>query len=295
MKEIDFRDRVPTHPGRVKLTPVAGAEDTYTMERADLPIEPGTPIDKAMYESIIQSRLTGRYYSLDVDRIAVGQSADINTNPIPASGWVNSNFSLSTNGGYVARVDEGYGNYPSYAFDGNDGTSWVGAQNKTEHWLSLELPGAITAKKIALKVQVERPTNTPTIKIEGSNNNSTWLTLLTINETQTAAKEYTLNSPGEYKYYRVHLTYTAANTPEIYTFAIIQYAVNQYNSSYTIASGVPSKWTTGQRVTVQVSSAANTLSVISNTLNGVKVNTILQSGRRYELRYNGTTFDAKEV
>lgn len=295
MREVNFVDRVPTHAGRMLLKPVAGMPDTFTLERADEPTVEGTPLDKATLDSIIKSRLTGRYYMLGVSRDYVGESSNINTNPIPASGWVNSNFALSTNGNYVARVNEGYGNYPSFAFDGNKDTSWVGAQERTEHWLSIELPAAITAKKISLKVQVERPSYAPTITIEGSNNNATWSTLLTITGTQSTETEYTLTTTGEYKYYRVHLTYAGANTPEIYTFGITQYVVNQYANRFSIVEGVPSEWTSGQRITVQSPSTANAFGVISNTFNGVAVNTILQPSRRYELRYNGTSFDAKEV
>lgn len=41
-----MKDRTPKYPGRVKLTPVSGAEDVYDLVRADEPIEPGTPINK---------------------------------------------------------------------------------------------------------------------------------------------------------------------------------------------------------------------------------------------------------
>ncbi len=41
-----MKDRLPKHPGRVKLTPVAGAEDLFDMVRADEPEEAGTPINK---------------------------------------------------------------------------------------------------------------------------------------------------------------------------------------------------------------------------------------------------------
>ena len=49
---IEVLDRVPTYPGRVKLIPVAGQENTYDMVRADEPIEVGTPINKALFTSI---------------------------------------------------------------------------------------------------------------------------------------------------------------------------------------------------------------------------------------------------
>lgn len=42
-----MKDRVPTYPGRVKLTPVPGSSDLFDMERADEPIETGTPLNKA--------------------------------------------------------------------------------------------------------------------------------------------------------------------------------------------------------------------------------------------------------
>ena len=49
---IEVIDRIPTYPGRVKLIPVPGQENTYDMIRADSPIEDGTPINKALFESI---------------------------------------------------------------------------------------------------------------------------------------------------------------------------------------------------------------------------------------------------
>jgi len=41
-----LKDRTPTYPGRVTLTPVPGQNNTYDMVRADSPIEEGTPINK---------------------------------------------------------------------------------------------------------------------------------------------------------------------------------------------------------------------------------------------------------
>ena len=50
---IEIIDRIPLYPGRVKLTPVAGQENTYDMVRADEPIEPGTPINRALFKAFI--------------------------------------------------------------------------------------------------------------------------------------------------------------------------------------------------------------------------------------------------
>ena len=42
-----MHDREPTYPGRVTMTPVFGQENTYDMERADKPLQQGTPLNKA--------------------------------------------------------------------------------------------------------------------------------------------------------------------------------------------------------------------------------------------------------
>jgi len=42
-----MQNREPTYPGRVTLTPVYGLANTYDMDRADQPLQPGTPLNKA--------------------------------------------------------------------------------------------------------------------------------------------------------------------------------------------------------------------------------------------------------
>lgn len=42
-----MKDRTSTYPGRVKLVPVEGMENTYTMSWADEPLQEGTPLNKA--------------------------------------------------------------------------------------------------------------------------------------------------------------------------------------------------------------------------------------------------------
>lgn len=51
---MEFFDRVPTYPGRVKLTPVPGQANTYDMVRADEPRVEGTPVNKALFDSFGQ-------------------------------------------------------------------------------------------------------------------------------------------------------------------------------------------------------------------------------------------------
>lgn len=67
---IEVVDRVPAHPGRVKLIPVPGQADTYDMVRADEPIVTGTPINKALFDSIVSvadATLTVSGWSMGAD------------------------------------------------------------------------------------------------------------------------------------------------------------------------------------------------------------------------------------
>ena len=50
---IEVKDRVPMYPGRVKLIPVSGQANTYDLVRADEPIEAGTPINRALFQSLL--------------------------------------------------------------------------------------------------------------------------------------------------------------------------------------------------------------------------------------------------
>lgn len=50
---IEVKDRVPSKPNRILITPENGSEPFYaTWERADEPIEEGTPINKMLFDSI---------------------------------------------------------------------------------------------------------------------------------------------------------------------------------------------------------------------------------------------------
>lgn len=60
-----MQDRVPLYPGRVKLTPVAGQENTYDMVRADQPSQEGTPLNK---DSLLKDT-TAELFGLGADAV----------------------------------------------------------------------------------------------------------------------------------------------------------------------------------------------------------------------------------
>lgn len=60
-----MQDRVSLYPGRVKLVPVAGQENTYDMVRADSPTQEGTPLNKG---SLLKDA-TAALYGLGADAV----------------------------------------------------------------------------------------------------------------------------------------------------------------------------------------------------------------------------------
>lgn len=54
-----MQDRVSLYPGRVKLTPVAGQENTFDLVRADQPTQEGTPLNKATLLKDVTASILG--------------------------------------------------------------------------------------------------------------------------------------------------------------------------------------------------------------------------------------------
>lgn len=291
MIEKTFLDRVPTYPGRVKMTPVPGQANTFDMVRADSPTVDGTPIDKVTFDSIIQSRLTGRYYAPNYSRRELSSVVGLTTNPIPTSGWKVVD-GVATNGGYRG-TSKGNNSDIAEVFDTSTTTGI--SVSASEYWVQIELPQAITVKKVQTYVFTINTGVTVTTLVQGSNNGTSWETLATITGNQTGNTEVTLSKTGEYKFYRLHMTSPTEATLRFYTFAFTSYDIKTYSMAYTVAEGWPNVWNEGQAALIQIPANAQTGAVVENTINGIPCATVLQLNKRYELRYTGSNFVAKEV
>lgn len=296
MIERDIKDRVPTYPNRVKMTPVEGMPDTFTMERADEPTVDGTPLGRDTFMSIIQSRLTGRYYEPTVTRVTDASRSGLTVSPIPTSGWVydTSDRYTATNGAYRVRASSDGNTSANRSADAFTSSGWTSVGG-LESWIEIYHSQALRVKKITFTVEMQYTSRLTQMQIQGSTNGTSWQSLGTYT-TVTANNEieYTLTNVGDFNYYRLFFTSNGSNRITVKSFRYSLYDVSIYNNNYSL-SNMPAQWTRGQRLMILTPSNVNTLAVSNNTLNGVTINTILQYNRRYELRYNGTAFDAKEV
>lgn len=295
MKEVNFKDRVPTNPGRIVLTPVAGLENTYDMTRADNPIEEGTPVDKATFNSIVHSRLTGRYYTPTVARTLRTSRTGLTANPLPISGWVfdTDETNRATSGSFIVKTSS------------NNGSDWLAdrafrsggwqSSGGDSAWIEIYHAQAIKVTKMSFAIDSQYSARLSRLEIQGSNNGSSWSVLHTLTSASTSVTAYTLSDPGEYMYYRLYFVNSDSNRVTVRSLTYAEYDINAYESAFTVAEGLPGSWTAEQRVMIATPASINSFAVLTNSLNGVNITTILQPAKRYELRYNGTAFVAKEV
>jgi hypothetical protein len=298
MKEVDFKDRVPTHAGRVKLIPVEGQPNIFDTERADEPTEPGTPLDKATFESIVKSRLTGRFYEPTATRETVAGKSGLTVSPIPTSGWVYDadNRLIARSGNFVVKADSDQNTSANRVDDVFDSDGWQNVGG-TEAWIEVYHMQAFKVRSIRFAIELQYTSRLIQLEIQGSTNGTTWQALGTYSSgelTFNTNMSYSLVNIGDYNYYRLVFTSDGSNRVTVKNLQYQLYDISSYKNNY-ILDKMPVVWDIGQRLTIYTPSNVNTYAVAENTLNGVKVNTVLQSGRRYELRYNGSTFDAKEV
>ncbi|MFR8974501.1 MAG: discoidin domain-containing protein [Eubacteriales bacterium] len=293
MIEKEFKDRVPTYPGRVKMTPVAGQANTYDMERADSPTEAGTPMSKDTFDSMTQSRLTGRYYVPDFSKTESGNYTGITTNPIPTT-WIKETSGRAYSGVWVISSSINDNSEVYYAVDGDPNTRWIAAQGASAE-LIIDAGNVLTVKKMRLHTEAINGTYT-SISISGSNNGTDWTTIDTLTNIPKTEIELSLPTTSAFKLYRLSFANSLSNvSASVWTWEFSEYDFKTYINNLTITSGVPIAWTEGQKISIKTPATTDTFAVITNTLNGVNVNTILQPGKLYELRYVGTAFEAKEV
>lgn len=298
MIEKNIVDRVPKYAGRIKLTPVNGSPDLFTMERADEPTVEGTPIDKATFDSVIQSRLTGRFYDTKVTRETVAGMTGLTVSPIPTSGWVYDadNRLIARNGQFVVEADSDQNTSANRVDDVFVNSGWQSVGG-TESWIEVYHAQALKVRSIRFAIELQYSSRLIQLEIQGSTNGTNWQNLGTYTNAQltlNTAMSYTLVNTNDFNYYRLVFTSDSSNRITVKGLQYQLYDVSSYANAYTLEK-MPLVWDKGQRLTIYTPAAANTFAVTENTLNGVKINTILQPFNRYELTYNGTAFDAKGV
>ena len=129
--------------------------------------------------------------------------------------------------------------------------------------------------------------------LRGSNDGETWTYITDETDYGTGSFDAPITTEKDYIYFQVNVIRGAASRAYIKEIDLGGASITYYRNKLTV-EGAPATWDVGQRITIQMPTLPSYVTA-DNTFRGIACNAILQSGRRYELVYNGTSFDAKGV
>ena len=258
--------------------------DNLTIEMITALAQQGTPINRALFESI-----RGDLYSADrYNKVTVDKYNGIE---LPTE-WtqVTAYTSYSTSDGYELTSSSTLNiNYsPTKALDGSSSTIWRPASGTMEDWLKIKFPAAkaITAMRLNAR-WVGTPGNT--IKIQGSNDDSAWTDLFT-HQPGDSVDVFTNNTA--FLYYRILFTKNVSSTSVyIYDLEIVD----------TLTLSLPlTSYETGKIVNIEgaryndngtyIDSLKNPYLNINN-LGYKKINGSVIYSKNHSLKYNGSSWD----
>lgn len=220
-----MKDRIPLHPGRVKLVPVEGQTNVYDLTRADEPYEVGTPLNKATFFS----DETAQAFGLIGDRAVPDEGLKLSAKTFNNLGNIHTWRKIATDTGeavyYVSHERDGYqeggeGNLPAEIR--------IGRLLK-EQILAIRDANIFLAEAVftdSIKNVIIQEDNSLEI-ING--------TPLTIETTSQTTAEALIG-----KYFKLTTIYSRSdlNTTDVYYVpgdAVIQSISNQYGSGYSIS------------------------------------------------------------
>lgn len=234
--------------------------------------------------------LVNKYYPVTVARTSTGNAQQVTGNPIPTSGWIAATNKYVSGEYEIAGIT--FNDTLPNAVDGNNGTSYQ-LPYAASLWCYVKFPIAITVSKFKVWFNTSSSTEDSTYVLQGSNNGSDWTTLSTSFPEGLSLHERALTTTGAYQYYRILITMNSNAYAYLREFQVSEYTISTFTNTFTLAN--VSNFQTGQRILIETPSTVNSVAVISNVLNGKAIDTILQPSKRYELVYNGSSFNAKEV
>ena len=304
---IDVKDEILETEPRYRIRDKNGniLFDDLSFEMITPIIQPGTPLNKNFFDSIKRDISSCLNENSKVDRynkaiISEQTRYAIERSNLLAGTWedVSNNHNIARNGLMTATVNSyASGDYTSqYAFTS---TGWCGDDYK-ENSLILDLGKSIKINTFSLGISCEgfpdmQAEYFSNFTIHGSNNNSDWINLHTMTTYDSSVKEFKLENIDFYRYYKFTINQTSARQSGIRNLQVIDYykEANILEFSNNIES-----YFENQRFLIEI--PANTLTydrayVKINNLEEKVIEEKLISGSKYELVYNGESFNARSV
>lgn len=218
-----------------------------------------------------------------------GSSQSFSGNPIPTSWEPVIEGMKYQNGPYVINASRYETNGEAFkAVDGSETTCWTA---NLIMGASLDITMVSHMLIDGMFINYTAPSSA-VLEIQHSVNGYDWITDKTITNHVSGRTNITLGG-NTAKYWRLNFSASGNTEVKVYGWGLFDYTLSELEATYTI-SNLPTL-VDGQIILVKIPPEYDASGVVSNTLNGVTINSILQADRTYELTYHVTHYTAKEV
>ena len=100
---MNFKDRVPSQPGRRKITHADGTEEYVIVEMADNPTVAGTPLNRAAFMALQGFETTTTVFNADGSITAINAAGDKVITTFLASGDIQDKF-IGVDGNTITKT-----------------------------------------------------------------------------------------------------------------------------------------------------------------------------------------------
>lgn len=222
--------------------------------------------------------------------VVSASSQSLTVDPIPTSWQQMVAGTKYQSGGYIITASGNASGYEVYkAFDGTTGTTWR-TPSDTQHTLVLELPEAILIDKVHLQFNIQ---GTAEISLQSSNDGISWTTEADVSTLVSYNDDVVLDNAPRTKYLRILVNADSNVTFTLQSFRIVDYTITTYSARFVL-SNMPTM-VDGQVILIQIDPSHDATGIVSNTLNGISIRSLLQAGKVYELIYHTTYYTVKEI
>ena len=306
---IEVKDRVPSQVlenGAIRYEEFDADGNSLGykyIKRADEPIEPGTPINKLLFDKID-----------DFLKKELGERTRIDRYNVPL---------VSSDIGEVLNYDDlfsgewtgGSGGASSYAYNGSmtvipEYSAYDSAGHIKNIFISSGWNSTESYKKREFYIDMSEPVEILKLKfskffgsfvsfiINGSNDLGNWAELYSTTDVGSngldVITEITLQNTAKYRYYEFIIN--VSSTRATVRMANLQVTSSKQNANKLLLSNDISSYFEGQRILIQMPTLAyNRATLNVNELGDIPIAEKLDSDTKYELVYDGSAFSANSV
>lgn len=174
------------------------------------------------YETQVRKTTTSQFDGVAKEVVLGKESPVLKQGDIIPNSWTQLSTLewVAENGTKITA--SGADNPVNFAVDGNTSTAWFYQGEVDNNFLTLEFPQAIKIMK--MKTYIKSSNGFSNAKIQGSNDNATWVDLYTMTSPQTMLTEIQLTNIDYYKYYRVGIWVHSVNyASQVYELQTSEY------------------------------------------------------------------------